>query len=70
METKSETSTTIMLTRDELKSLIKEAVKEALTEMLKQPSNSAPKSVLSDKQFESLLNETSERYKEVWKALA
>jgi hypothetical protein len=38
--------------------------------MLKQPSNSAPKSVLSDKQFESLLNETSERYKEVWKALA
>jgi lipoate-protein ligase A len=70
MEAKSETSVAITLTRDELKALIKEAVKEALTEMLKHPSNSAPKSVLSDKQFESLLNETSERYKEVWKALA
>jgi hypothetical protein len=41
MEAKSETSVAITLTRDELKALIKEAVKEALTEMLKQPDDSA-----------------------------
>ncbi len=68
METKSETSTTITLTRDELKSLIKEAVKEALTEMLKQPDDSAQTE--HDKRVAEILERHLTRYRKVWEALA
>ncbi len=68
METKSETTTTITLTRDELKALIKEAVKEALTDMLKQSDGSAHTE--HDERVAEILERHLTRYRKVWEALA
>jgi pantoate kinase len=68
METKSETTAAITLTREELKALIKEAVKEALTEILKQPSESLQTE--HDRRVAEILERHLMRYRKVWEALA
>ena len=70
MEAKSETSVAITLTRDELKALIKEAVKEALTEMTAAQNGSLHKPCLTEAEFNALLHQTSDQYKNVWQSLA
>ncbi|MFN3344972.1 MAG: hypothetical protein ACK412_04915 [Chloroherpetonaceae bacterium] len=76
----------ILIDRDELKAIVQEALREALRELKsdmkplakeslhellqeQHRSNFSEKS-LSQDQFDTLLNETSARYKNVWKALA